>query len=90
MQRRAVIDIGTNSVKLLVADVEGSVVSPVVEESSQTRLGAGFYETNELHEEAIRRTAEAVKSFSQTALSLGAAPPRVIATSAARDAKNVG
>jgi exopolyphosphatase/guanosine-5'-triphosphate,3'-diphosphate pyrophosphatase len=90
MQRRAVIDIGTNSVKLLVADVDGPAISPVHEESEQTRLGAGFYETHQLQEDAIRRTAAAVKSFSEKAVSLGAAPPRVVATSAARDAKNVG
>jgi exopolyphosphatase/guanosine-5'-triphosphate,3'-diphosphate pyrophosphatase len=90
MERRAVIDIGTNSVKLLVADVDGAAITPLHEESGQTRLGAGFYETSELQADAIRRTAEAVKNFSEKALSLGAAPPRVVATSAARDAKNVG
>jgi len=90
MQRRAVIDIGTNSVKLLVADVDGSSIAPVLEESSQTRLGAGFYETRELQNDAIHLTAEAVKTFSEKAASLGAASPRVVATSAARDAKNVG
>jgi len=37
--RRAVIDVGTNSIKLLVADVAGREVQPVCEESKQTRLG---------------------------------------------------
>ena len=41
--RRAVIDVGTNSVKLLVAEMEGHVVIPILEESEQTRLGRGFY-----------------------------------------------
>jgi exopolyphosphatase/guanosine-5'-triphosphate,3'-diphosphate pyrophosphatase len=90
MERRAVIDIGTNSVKLLVADVEGVAISPVLEESCQTRLGAGFYETRQLQDDAIRRTSEAVKTFADKAAALGSSPPRVIATSAARDAKNVG
>jgi exopolyphosphatase/guanosine-5'-triphosphate,3'-diphosphate pyrophosphatase len=90
MQRRAVIDIGTNSVKLLVADVDGFTLSPIVEESEQTRLGAGFYESRELQNDAIRRTAESVKHFADKAASLGALPPRVFATSAARDAKNAG
>ena len=40
--RRAVIDVGTNSVKLLVADVAGRDVQPVHEESRQTRLGQGI------------------------------------------------
>jgi len=56
--RRAVIDVGTNSVKLLVADVRGRDVQPVHEESKQTRLGKGFYESNRLQSEAIARTAE--------------------------------
>jgi exopolyphosphatase/guanosine-5'-triphosphate,3'-diphosphate pyrophosphatase len=46
--RRAVIDVGTNSIKLLVADVAGRDVQPVHEESRQTRLGQGFYETRRL------------------------------------------
>ena len=58
--RRAVIDIGTNSVKLLVADVRGRDVSPMHEESRQTRLGKGFYETRRLQHEPMARTAEAV------------------------------
>jgi hypothetical protein len=61
--RRAVIDVGTNSIKLLVADVSDGVVQPVLEESEQTRLGAGFYETNRLQPQAIAQTAQAVASF---------------------------
>jgi len=90
MQRHAVIDVGTNSVKLLVADIDGSIIKPLCEESVQTRLGSGFYETHELQGDAIRRTADAVKQFAAKAAQLGAVAPRVIATSAARDAKNVG
>jgi exopolyphosphatase/guanosine-5'-triphosphate,3'-diphosphate pyrophosphatase len=86
--RRAVIDVGTNSVKLLVADVRGRDVSPVHEESKQTRLGKGFYESNHLQPEAIARTAEAVWEFAEIARERNAASIRVIATSAARDAVN--
>ena len=88
--RRAVIDVGTNSIKLLVADVAGRDVRPVLEESRQTRLGKGFYESNRLQPEAIARTAEAVWEFAGTARERGAASVRVIATSAARDAVNAG
>jgi len=66
-KRRAVIDVGTNSVKLLVADVAGRDVRPVWEGSKQTRLGGGFYETRRLQPEAVARTAEAVKAFAGTA-----------------------
>ena len=86
--RRAVIDVGTNSIKLLVADVAGRDVRPVHEESRQTRLGKGFYETQRLQPDAIARTAEAVAEFSRTARENKAASVRVIATSAARDAVN--
>ena len=86
--RRAVIDVGTNSVKLLVADVRGRDVRPVHEESRQTRLGKGFYDTHRLQPEPIARTAEAVWEFSEIARERNAASIRVIATSAARDAVN--
>jgi exopolyphosphatase/guanosine-5'-triphosphate,3'-diphosphate pyrophosphatase len=86
--RRAVIDVGTNSIKLLVADVSGREVRPVHEESRQTRLGQGFYETRRLQPEAIAHTAAAVWEFAETAREKGAGSIRVIATSAARDAVN--
>lgn len=86
--RRAVIDIGTNSVKLLVADVAGRDVRPALERSRQTRLGRGFYQTHRLQPDAVAQTAEAVAAFATTACGLGATSVRVIATSAGRDAKN--
>jgi len=90
LRRRAVIDIGTNSVKLLVADVVGDVVQPVWERGKQTRLGQGFYETHILRQNAIADTALAVAKFMEKAVSFQV--PRdciqVIATSAARDALN--
>lgn len=88
MEVRAVIDVGTNSVKLLVAEVEGSAVRPLHESSHQTRLGQGFYETHILQPNAIRETAKSVAEFA--ALAAGWAPRsiQVIATSAARDAQN--
>ena len=86
--RRAVIDVGTNSVKLLVADVEGHDVRPVCEENKQTRLGRGFYETHRLQPEPIAKTARAVWTFADMARELKAVSVRVIATSAARDAVN--
>jgi exopolyphosphatase/guanosine-5'-triphosphate,3'-diphosphate pyrophosphatase len=87
-QRRAVIDVGTNSVKLLVAAVAGTHVTPLSEESNQTRLGAGFYATRQLRPLAIARTAEAVAKYSARAFELGAASVSVIGTSATRDAFN--
>jgi exopolyphosphatase / guanosine-5'-triphosphate,3'-diphosphate pyrophosphatase len=86
--RRAVIDVGTNSVKLLVAEVAGHEVRPLCEDSQQTRLGQGFYETHRLQPEAIANTAHAVARFADDARRLKTERLRVIATSAARDAVN--
>jgi exopolyphosphatase/guanosine-5'-triphosphate,3'-diphosphate pyrophosphatase len=86
--RRAVIDIGTNSVKLLVADVEGAEVWPVREESRQTRLGQGLYTTQRLQAGPIAKTAAAAAEFAARARDHQAASIRLIATSAARDALN--
>ncbi|MBI3878977.1 MAG: Ppx/GppA family phosphatase [Verrucomicrobia bacterium] len=85
---RAVIDVGTNSVKLLVGDVHGHEVRPLHETSHTTRLGRGFYETQLLQPEPIRLTVAAIGDFAAQARQLGAISLRVVATSAARDAKN--
>jgi exopolyphosphatase/guanosine-5'-triphosphate,3'-diphosphate pyrophosphatase len=85
---RAVIDVGTNSVKLLVAEIQGRDVRPLWEDSKQTRLGQGFYETHRLQAEPIAKTAKAVTTFAAKARELKAQSVRVIATSAARDAVN--
>jgi len=87
-QVRAVIDIGTNSCKMLVATVGVPGICPVFETSCQTRLGKDFYETHLLRPEAIEQTAEAVAEFAARAKHYTEVPPRVIATSAARDAIN--
>ena len=89
-QRRAVIDIGTNSIKLLVADVGGRRVEPVLECNQQTRLGSGFYDTHQLQPDAIARTVRAVAEFAEEARRQRAVFTRVIATSATRDALNAG
>ena len=86
--RRAVIDVGTNSVKLLVADVAGHEVQPVCEQSKQTRLGHGFYETHRLQSDAVAATATAVAGFAAMAREAQAVSIRVLATSAAREAVN--
>src|SRR5437867_2962965 len=80
--RRAVIDIGTNSVKLLVAEVAGRDVKPLWEDSKQTRLGRGFYESHQLQPEPIEKTARVVAKFADTAREWKTGSVRVIATSA--------
>ena len=86
--RRAVIDVGTNSVKLLLAEVSGRHVRPLVEESRQTRLGQGLYQNRRLQPGPIQHTARAVADFAAQARAQHAESVRVLATSAARDALN--
>jgi len=76
-RRRAVIDVGTNSVKLLVADLAQGTVCPVWEESTQTRLGQGACESRVLSADAIARTARAVRCFVEKARSHGVALPKI-------------
>jgi exopolyphosphatase/guanosine-5'-triphosphate,3'-diphosphate pyrophosphatase len=85
---RAVIDVGTNSIKVLVAEISGQEVRPLLEDSKQTRLGKGFYESHTLQPGAIAMTAKAVAKFAEIARAQNASSTRVIATSAVRDAVN--
>src|SRR5262245_651162 len=85
--RRAVIDVGTNSVKLLVADV-GPPVKTVLKVSRQTRLGHGAFRTKRLRPAAMARTAAAVAEFAAQAAELRPACIWVLATSATRETVN--
>jgi exopolyphosphatase/guanosine-5'-triphosphate,3'-diphosphate pyrophosphatase len=86
--RHAIIDVGSNSVKLLIADVIDGVVIPLIHKGEQTRLGQGVFETGQLASEAIETTARVVGDFAAKAKGQGAASVRVLATSAAREATN--
>src|SRR4051794_12359278 len=86
--RRAVIDVRTNSVKLLVGDVKDGLITPVYEDSKQTRLGAGLYTEQRLQPEAINKTAQAIADYATQAREQKAQSVLVIATSATRDARN--
>jgi exopolyphosphatase / guanosine-5'-triphosphate,3'-diphosphate pyrophosphatase len=86
--RRAVIDIGTNTVKLLVADVRDWQVFPLVSKDQTTRLGAGVDAARRLERAAIDRTVEAVANYAADAREHGAVDIRAFTTSAARDAGN--
>ena len=88
MSRRAVIDVGSNTVHLLVGEVENGAVLPVTGEKVSARLGAGVDETGRIEERRIPLAAEAIKLFGMVAKMNGAPEPTVLATSAVRDAAN--
>jgi exopolyphosphatase/guanosine-5'-triphosphate,3'-diphosphate pyrophosphatase len=90
--RVASVDIGTNSVRLLVADVDaggpdGPLV-PVERLMRITRLGQGVHAARELHPDAIARTTDVLLDYGSVIRDLGATRVRATATSAARDASN--
>jgi exopolyphosphatase / guanosine-5'-triphosphate,3'-diphosphate pyrophosphatase len=87
-QRIAVLDLGTNSTRLLVADVEDGAVSELERRTTVTRLGDGVDATGLLSEAAIARVTETVAAYREVIDRLGAATVVAIATSAMRDAEN--
>jgi exopolyphosphatase/guanosine-5'-triphosphate,3'-diphosphate pyrophosphatase len=83
-----VIDVGTNSARLLVADVEGGRVTEVTRRSTVTRLGRGVDLSGQLSSEAIEATCEAIAEYVAAYREAGVSTVRAIATSAVRDASN--
>jgi exopolyphosphatase / guanosine-5'-triphosphate,3'-diphosphate pyrophosphatase len=89
-QRVAVIDIGSNSTRLLVADVAKGRVTPVERRSTVTRLGRGVDLSGQLATEAIEATCAVIDPYVATYEEMGAERVDAIATSAVRDASNGG
>jgi exopolyphosphatase/guanosine-5'-triphosphate,3'-diphosphate pyrophosphatase len=92
MSRVAAIDCGTNSIRLLIADVHHSngtaKLTDVVREMRVVRLGQGVDATGELAPEALDRTFAATADYARLIRQHGAAKVRFVATSASRDARN--
>ena len=88
--RVAVIDVGTNSTRLLVADVADGRVSPLERRSTVTRLGRGVDLSGHLAHEAIEDVCTAIDGYVGILEELGAETVDAIATSAVRDADNGG
>lgn len=85
--RVATLDVGTNSVLLLVADtLDGGALAPVVERATVTRLGQGVDRTRALAPEAIERTLACLDAYGRELRALGAERVDVVGTSAMRDA----
>jgi len=88
MSRVAAIDCGTNSIRLLVADITNGKFQEVLRTMEIVRLGQGVDENKSFHPDAIVRTLTAVKSFRDLIASKGVEKIRFCATSATRDAAN--
>jgi exopolyphosphatase/guanosine-5'-triphosphate,3'-diphosphate pyrophosphatase len=83
----AAVDIGTNSVRLLITDAAGQQLERHMQ---ITRLGQGVDVTGRLHPDALARTLAVLDEYGQLIRRYGATRVRAVATSAARDAANSG
>ena len=88
MARVAAVDCGTNSIRLLVADVSGDGLRDVHREMRVVRLGQGVDATGVLVPAAIERTRVALADYAAVMRSTGVERVRMVATSATRDAAN--
>ena len=88
--RVAAIDCGTNSLRLLVADVDpaAGTITDVDRRMEIVRLGQGVDASGRLAPAALARTLQALRSYAEIVAAAGATAVRMVATSATRDAAN--
>ena len=87
-RRVAAIDCGTNSLRLLVADVGERALTDVVRRMEIVRLGQGVDKTGRLAPEALDRMTVVLRDYAAVIKRTGASQVRMVATSATRDAEN--
>ena len=90
MKRVAAIDCGTNSIRLLISDIDSATntATDVVREMRIVRLGEGVDKTNAFLPSALERTFKAVDEYDKLLLKHNVEHVRFVATSATRDAQN--
>ena len=86
--RVAAIDCGTNSIRLLIADIQGDRLTDVDRRMEVVRLGEGVDRTGRLAAAALDRTFSACRRYAERIQETGAERVRFVATSASRDASN--
>jgi exopolyphosphatase/guanosine-5'-triphosphate,3'-diphosphate pyrophosphatase len=91
-RRVAAVDCGTNSIRLLIADVDPdrATLTDVDRRMEIVRLGQGVDTTGRLAPEALDRTLKALRGYAELIEGHGAEAVRMVATSATRDAANAG
>ncbi len=86
--RVAAIDCGTNSLRLLIAEIAGDRLRDVVRRMEVVRLGAGVDRTGRLAPDALERTLRVLSDYAAQCDRYGVERSRMVATSATRDASN--
>ena len=84
----AAVDIGSNSVRIKIAQLKKRRLTPIHEDREVTRLGESVFRTGLLAPEAIANTIQALSRFHRATQRHGVDAVRVVATSALRDARN--
>ena len=88
MTRVAAVDCGTNSVRLLIADIVDGSLTDIERRMEIVRLGQGVDKTGLLAPEALERTFVAMRGYAKLIIGHEVQQVRVVATSATRDAAN--
>lgn len=86
--KRAIIDVGSNSIRLFINLYDKGTVTPIKRELKTTRLGRGVAKNGNLDEQSLLDSLEAIRSFKKQAEDSGCDEILVFATSAVREAKN--
>ena len=84
----SIIDIGTNSCRLMIADSKNNTVNPLIKKVEFTRLGEGVNKTKMLAPEAVNRTLKVLKEYKKISDSYNSEKILAFATSAVRDSSN--
>ena len=87
-KRLASIDIGTNTILLLIAEVEGEKIKPLFEMETVVRLGEGVHKRGILANEAMHRGIQTLSHYLKRCQAMGVGKIFAVGTSALRDAKN--
>lgn len=87
--RVAALDLGSNTSLLLIADVEGGVITKVHHDETRiTKLGQGVHANRKLHPEALERMEACLSDYARTIREHNCEKTVAVATSAARDVSN--
>jgi exopolyphosphatase / guanosine-5'-triphosphate,3'-diphosphate pyrophosphatase len=84
----AAVDIGSNSVRLKIARLQGGRLRSILEDREVTRLGEGVFRSGYLTPESMAETVKVLRRFHRAAQQVVTDNVRVVATSALRDARN--
>jgi len=91
MKTRAIIDIGTNSIKFCVANCNNDgTITPIIDQFHTTRIGQNFYQTGRISSEAIQRNIKKINELKEQADQYGASEIIAIGTMIFRNAENTG